>query len=241
MYKQKLYTNLRKFIVYKQTSFLVTVLLIGSFVTTTPLVAEGAEVLVAQVSNPRLKELLEEGRRQVDAGDYSGAIATYQQAASIDTRNAKIHSGIGYLYAQQGNFQLALAAYRRAIAIDPNNSDFYYAVGYVKGNLGDTSGAKEAYRRAIQLNRGNVNAYLGLGVTQTSLGDYESAKWAYEQAISLDNNNARTYELMGSMFKQRRQTQQASNVLQKAFNLYRRNNDPEGMNRVQALLQEIGG
>ena len=79
-------------------------------------------------------------------------------------------------------------------------------MGYIKGNLGDTPGAKEAYRRSIQLDRNNVNAYLGLGVTQSTLGDYESAMWAYEQAINLDKNNARTYELMGSMFKQRRQT-----------------------------------
>ncbi len=240
MYKQKLYETLRKFTVFKQTSFLVTFLLLGCVMTTTPLIAQ-AEVLVAQARNPQLKQLLEEGRRLVDTGDYNGAIAIYQQAANIDPRNAKIHSGIGYLYAQQGNFQLALAAYRRAIAIDSNNSDFYYAVGYIKGNLGDTAGAKEAYRRAIQLNRGNLNAYLGLGVTQALLGDYESAKWAYEQAINLNRNNPRTYELMGSMFKQRRQTQQASSVLQKARDLYRRSNDPEGLDRVEAMLREIGG
>ena len=226
---------------YKPTSFLVTVLLLGSFVTTTPAIAQDSEVLVAQASNPKLKEMLEEGRKLVDAGDYKGAIAIYQQAANLDRKNAKIHSGIGYLYAQQGNFPLALAAYRRAIAIDSNNSDFYYAVGYIKGNTGDTAGAKEAYRRSIQLNRGNLNAYLGLGVTQTALKDYESAMWAYEQAIELNKNNARTYELMGSMFKQRRQTQQASNVLRKALNLYRTGNDAEGMNRVQGILREIGG
>lgn len=203
--------------------------------------AAQAEVVVAQARNPELKQLFEEGRRLVDAGDYNGAIAIYQQAARLDPRNARIHSGMGYLYAQQGNFSLALTAYRRAIAIEPNNSDFYYAVGYIKGNMGDTNGAKEAYRRAIQINRGHVNAYLGLGVTQATLGDYEAAMWAYEQAINLDRNNARTYELMGSMFKQRRQSRQASNVLQKARDLYLRGNDQEGVDRVEAMLRDIGG
>jgi Flp pilus assembly protein TadD len=227
--------------VYKQTSFLVTVLLLGSVMTTTPVVAQGTETVIAQATNPRLKELLEEGRRLVDAGDYNGAIAVYQQAGQLDPRNAKIHSGIGFLYAQQGNFQLALASYRRAIAIDPNNSDFYYAIGYIKGNLRDTNGAKEAYRRAIQLNRNNFNAYLGLGASQTSLGDYEAAMWAFEEAIKLNSNNPRTYELMGAMFKQRRQTQQASNLLNKALDLYRRSNDAEGVDRVQAMLGQLGG
>ena len=226
--------------VYKQTSLIVSFLLLGCFVTTIPSVAR-AEVLVAQAKNSELKQMLEEGKRLVDAGDYNGAIAIYQKASALDPKNAKIHSGIGYLYAQQGNFQMALTSYRRAIAINPNNGDFYYAVGYIKGNLGDTKGAKEAYRRAIQLNRNNVNAYLGLGVTQSLLGDYESAIWAYERAINLDKNNARTYELMGSMFKQRRQAKQASNLLKKARDLYRRGNDSDGVERVEAILREIGG
>ncbi|MEA5502207.1 tetratricopeptide repeat protein [Halotia wernerae UHCC 0503] len=225
---------------YKRISLIVSVMLLGCYAATIPSVAQ-AQVLVAQAKNPELKQILEEGRRLVDAGDYNGAIAIYQQAATIDPKNAKIYSGIGYLYAQQGNFKGALASYRRAIAIDPNNSDFYYAVGYIKGNLGDTPGAKEAYRRAIQLNRNHVNAYLGLGVTQARLGDYEAANWAYEQAINLDKNNAQTYEFMASMYKQRRQTKQASSVLQKARVLYQRQNDSDGMARVDAMLRELGG
>jgi Flp pilus assembly protein TadD len=239
MYNQKLSSHLCKFSMYKPKSWLVTFLLLGSFMAT-PVVAE-AKVLVAQANNSELKQLLEEGRKLVDAGDYSGAIATYQQASKLAPKNAKIHSGIGYLYAQQGNFPQALTAYRKAIALNPNNSDFYYAVGYIKGNMGDTKGAKEAYRRAIQLNRGHVNAYLGLGVTQAALGDYESAMWAYQQAMNLDRNNARTYELIGAMYKQRKQTKPASNSLQKARDLYRRGNDVESVDRVEAMLRELGG
>lgn len=225
---------------YKRISFIASVLLLGCCTVTIPSVAQ-AQILVSQAKNPELKETLEEGRRLVDAGDYNGAIAIYQRAASLDPKNAKIHSGIGYLYAQQGNYQSALASYRRAIGIDPNNSDFYYAVGYIKGNLGDTAGAKEAYRKAIQLNRNHVNAYIGLGVTQARLGDYQAAMWAYDQAISLNKNNAQTYEFMASMYKQRRQIKQANTVLQKARILYQKQNDMDGVARVDAMLRELGG
>ncbi|QSJ19580.1 tetratricopeptide repeat protein [Nostoc sp. UHCC 0702] len=225
---------------YKRISLIVSVLLLGCCTVTIPSVAQ-AQVLVSQAKNPELKEILEEGRRLVDVGDYNGAIAVYQRASTLDPKNAKIHSGIGYLYAQQGNYQSALASYRRAIAINPNNSDFYYAVGYIKGNLGDTAGAKEAYRKAIQLNRNHMNAYIGLGVTQARLGDYEAAMWAYDQAISLNKNNAQTYEFMASMYKQRRQTKQANTVLQKARILYQKQNDLDGVARVDAMLRELGG
>jgi len=216
----------------------LSVLLLGGGAATIPSIAQ-AQVLVVQANNAELKRLLEDGKRLVDAGDYNGAIAVYQQAARMEPRNARIHSGIGYLHAKQGNFQAALAAYRRAIAINPNNSDFFYAVGYIKGNMGDTPGAKEAYRRAIQLNRNNVSAYVGLGITQSRLGDFRSANWAFEQAIKLDRNNAQTYEFMAAMYKQRRQTKQASNLLQKARDLYQRRNDADGVARVEAMLQQL--
>jgi len=224
--------------VYKHISFVLSVLLLGGGAATIPSIAQ-AQVLVVQANNAELKRLLEDGKRLVDAGDYNGAIAVYQQAARMEPRNARIHSGIGYLHAKQGNFQAALAAYRRAIAINPNNSDFFYAVGYIKGNMGDTPGAKEAYRRAIQLNRNNVSAYVGLGITQSRLGDFRSANWAFEQAIKLDRNNAQTYEFMAAMYKQRRQTKQASNLLQKARDLYQRRNDADGVARVEAMLQQL--
>jgi tetratricopeptide (TPR) repeat protein len=224
---------------YKRTSFLLTALLLGCFVTSTPVVVK-ADVLVAQADSSELKNLIEEGKRLVDARDYNGAIAVYQRAATLAPKNSRIHAGIGYLYTQQSDFTSALAAYRRAIAINPNNSEFYYAVGYIKSNTRDNKGAKEAYRRAIQLNRNNFNAYLGLGVAQTSLGDYEAAMWAYDQAINLDKNNPRIYELMGSMFKKRQQRTRANSVLRKALDLYRSGNDTEGANRVQTMLREIG-
>lgn len=225
---------------YKRISLIVSVLSLGFCAITVPSMAQ-AQVLIAQTTNPELKQLFEEGKRLVEANDYNGAIAVYQRAANIEPRNARIHSGIGYLHAQQGNFQPALAAYQRAISIDGNNSDFFYALGYVKGNLGDTNGAKDAYRRAIQLNRNNLNAYLGLGITQARLGDFTAANWAYEEAIKLNPNNAQTYEFMAAMYKQRRQNARASELLRQARNLYQRRNDYNGVNRVEGMLRELGG
>jgi tetratricopeptide (TPR) repeat protein len=225
---------------YKSAALLVTCVLLGGFTITTTSVAQ-AKPLEIQPNSDELKQLLEEGQTLVNAGNYNEAINTYQRAANLDPRNPKIYSGIAYLYAEQKQFQSALLFYRRAIALDPDNSDFYYAVGYVKGNLGNISGAKEAYRKSIQLNRSNLNAYLGLAVTQAALGDYSSAMWAYNRAIDLNKDYPPTYELMGKMFEQRHLTKQANTILQKALNLYRQSNDIEGINRVEGLLQRLGG
>ncbi|HEY9750721.1 MAG TPA: tetratricopeptide repeat protein, partial [Allocoleopsis sp.] len=124
-----------------------------------------ARTLIAQANSSNseaLSQLLKEGRKRVDAGDLSGAIAIYQQAASLDGKNAKIFSGIGYLQARQGNFPAAAAAYRQAVALDGKNTDFLYALGYSLANSGDNSGAAAAYRQAVALDGKNTEAYLGL-------------------------------------------------------------------------------
>jgi hypothetical protein len=43
------------------------------------------------------------------------------------------------------------------------------------------------------------------------------------------------------MFKQRRQTKQANNLLQKARSLYQQQNNADGVDRVEAMLRELGG
>ncbi|HYX16987.1 MAG TPA: hypothetical protein VE944_22070, partial [Nostoc sp.] len=70
---------------YKPTSIVLSVVLLGCFSLTIPSVVQ-AQVLVAQSKNPELKQLLEEGRRLVDTGDYGGAIAVYQRAARLDPK-----------------------------------------------------------------------------------------------------------------------------------------------------------
>lgn len=229
----------RLYTVYKGTSLVVSVILIGSIATTIPVIAR-SQVLVAQQSSSEVKQLLEQGRRLVDTGDYNGAIATYQQAAILEPKNATIYSGIGYLYAQQGNFPAALTSYRRAVSLNPNNSDYVYALGYVSGNLGDNAGAKDAYRRAIQLNRSNVNAYLGLATILTRVGEYDNAKWAFEQATNLDPRNPQAYEIRGTTLVKQGKSKEAIPVFRKARELYATQGKSESVARVEALLRNLG-
>ncbi len=225
---------------YKPTSFIISIILMGSITAITSPTAEAQTLIARSQSTPEVKRLLEEGRRLVNARDYDAALAVYQRAAALEPKNPTIHSGIGFLQAQSGNFRGALTSYRRAIALNGNNSDYYYAVAYIHGNLGDFKASKEAYRKAIQLNRNNVNAYLGLMVTQSRLGDYDAAKWAYEQLIEREPKNARAHELMGSIFKKQGKRQEAISQLRQARDLYERQRKFDGANRVDGMLRTLG-
>jgi Flp pilus assembly protein TadD len=140
-------------------------------------------------NNAELKQLLDEGRRLLDMGDYNGAIDNYQRALTIQPRNASIHSGIGILYVKQGNLPAARTAFQRAVQLAPNNADYQYALGYINANLGDYAKAKEAYRRTVQLNRRHFKGYMGLATVLTRLGENTNAMWAYQEAVKIDPNN----------------------------------------------------
>lgn len=96
----------------------ISVSLIG-LVAIEPPVSQ-AQVLVAQKSSSspsspyqrrqQLDKLLQEGRKLLDAGNFSGAISRYQQAAKLSPKNARIFSTIGYLQVRQGNLSAAAAA-----------------------------------------------------------------------------------------------------------------------------------
>jgi Flp pilus assembly protein TadD len=189
--------------VYKQTSFVLSFFLVGSLAInfSSPV---HAQVLTAQNrDNSELKQLLDEGHRLLDTGNYDAAINVYQQAATIQPKNASIHSGIGIVYIKQGNLQAALTAFRRAIQLNPNNADYQYALGYVSSNLGDYVTAKEAYRKAVQTNRRHVDAYMGLAVALMGLGERENAIWAYQEAAKIDPNNPSVGEFRNKVMMQR--------------------------------------
>ncbi|AKG22113.1 tetratricopeptide repeat protein [Calothrix sp. 336/3] len=225
---------------YNRTSLLISIFLLGGITTIVPTAAE-AQVLVAQKSTQRVRELLNEGRKLVDAGDYNGAIAIYQQAASLEPKNASIHSGIGYLYAIQNNMRASLAAYKRAVALNPNNGDYQYALGYVSATLGDIKGAKNAYRQAIQANRNHVNAYLGLATILMRQGEYENAGWAYVQLAKLDPRNPQVYELRGNILKKYGKAKEAIAYFKKARDAYAQQGKQDSVARVEAVLKQIGG
>lgn len=191
---------------YKHTSKVFSLILIGNIATNIFPPRATAQVLVAQrTSNSQFNQLLNEGHRLVDVGDYNGAISVYQQAATMQPKNASIYSGIGFSYIRLGNLPPALAAFRRAVELDPNNANYQYALGYVSGTLNDYPTAKEAYRRAIQANRGNVEAYIGLATVLLRLGETNNAMWAYGEAAKLDPRNPIVSQFKNNMLMQQRQ------------------------------------
>lgn len=66
------------------------------------------------------KTLWNQAADQYDAGDYSSAIATYNQLIERGFVNAPIYHNLGNSYFKDGQLGMAIWAYRRALKLDPD-------------------------------------------------------------------------------------------------------------------------
>ena len=85
--------------------------------------AQSRQPNLSDAEQEALDDLLIEGQDRVEAQDYDAAISLYREAIRIDPSNARLFSGIGYLYVQQGEYTAAIDPYQQAIALDPDNID----------------------------------------------------------------------------------------------------------------------
>ncbi|MGK7928345.1 MAG: tetratricopeptide repeat protein [Spirulina sp.] len=173
--------------------------------------------------NQQLNDLLRQARELADAGDYDRAIAAYERAANYDRRNAKIYSGIGYLYSLQGQYREAARAYERALAIERNNPDFQYAYAHCLAQMGDNGNAIRAYERAIQLDPRNAKSYMGLGVVLMREGNHERALQIYEDVARDNPQDGSVYGVMSTALLELDRPREAIERLRRAVQRYPNN------------------
>ncbi len=198
----------------KLTPYLAGCLLTLGLVSCVPSMVQAQTV---SQNKQQLNELLKQGREYINVGDLERALFSYQQAARLDGQNAKIYSGMGYIYTLQDNYSAAAKAYQQALNFDPDNPDFYYALGYSLANAGDYSNAATAYYYAIQLEPRNVKHYIGLGVVLLRQQNYQKASEVYQWVLALEPNNQEAHEIMGVALLEQNRLAEATSFLQNAM------------------------
>jgi Flp pilus assembly protein TadD len=152
-------------------------------------------------------ELVQDGIRLFEAGNFVGAIAKYDSALEADTRifdEWEIYKYLGAAYDGLGKFSEAIEAYDRSIAADPGHADVWVNRGVSYRQTGDLDLATESYDRALELDPENAEAHTSIGVIHILSGDAATAVEYLERSIELDptqgvshGNLAFAYGLLG--------------------------------------------
>ena len=85
------------------------------------LLALGLTPAFAADTAPDPAAVLQEARAAIDAGDYSGAMASLAEVVAADPQNADALNLLGYASRKSGDMTNAASYYQAALAINPNH------------------------------------------------------------------------------------------------------------------------
>jgi tetratricopeptide (TPR) repeat protein len=153
------------------------------------------------------------------SGKLDEAIAAYQQAITLDPKDAYPHNGLGIVYRALGRYDEAIAAYQQAITLDPKDAYPHNGLGIVYRALGRYDEAIAAYQQAITLDPKDAYPHNGLGIVYSDQGRYDEAIAAYQQAITLDPKDAYPHNGLGIVYSDQGRYDEAIAAYQQAITL----------------------
>ncbi len=148
--------------------------------------------LPGAMGNP-LDDLLQQGFRQMNAGNLFQAAQMFDEATRIDPGNVDAWHMRALVAAQQRQYDQAIALFEKALSIKPNFADAYLNLGNVYREAGKFPEALGAYKKAVRHEPDNALFHCNLGSGHHQLGEYQEARKAYGKSLHLDPNNADTY------------------------------------------------
>ncbi len=93
------------------------------------------------------------GHLYYDSGRFAEAVAPYQQAFAIDSRNVNLSTDLGTSLWYSGRPDEAIAQFTKSLAIDPTHPQTLYNLGIVKRDgKQDLAGAAQAWEKLLASN-----------------------------------------------------------------------------------------
>jgi len=105
----------------------------------------------AQSQNRQLETLIEDGQRDLDAGDFGGAVASFERATQMAPDNLEANRGLLLSYLQAKRLRDAENAGQSAIVRWPKDAQLQHWLGLVYFKEGQNAKALEQLRSAERL------------------------------------------------------------------------------------------
>jgi tetratricopeptide (TPR) repeat protein len=124
-----------------------------------------------------------------------------------------------------------------AVQINSNDAEAHFLLGELYTARGDEQGAYDAYRRAVNVDPTLLAAQAAIGALYLQRQEYVQAVLSYRRLTNgLPTNAGAHYNLALALWGQGFKGQ-AVDALRQARRLYERQEDLQGVDRVDALLE----
>lgn len=125
------------------------------------------------------------GIRFAQAGQWSDAIAAFEQAIAVNPSNPWAYFNMGSALQSAGRLQESVEAYRRSLAIGPDNAGTHCYLAEVLAEQGNFDQAFVSFRKALELKPDFPQATDSFGKYLRSVGKWEEAIAVYRHAIAI--------------------------------------------------------
>ena len=122
---------------------------------------------------------------QQNAGDLTGAAATFRRTIERDPKFAEGHYGLGCVLRELEDLPAAITSQRAAIALMPRRAKYWFELGAGLLQSGDPAAAEEPLRKAIELQPDHAEAHVQLGSALSALNRHQPALAAMRRGHEL--------------------------------------------------------
>jgi tetratricopeptide (TPR) repeat protein len=169
-----------------------------------------ALALVISGCTPAGPRALLRGKKDLDSGNYAGAVAQFKTATELLSTNAAAWNYYGVALQSAGQLDDAVNAYRRALELNRDLVEAHLNLGTLFLDQNNPDAAKTEFT-AYALRRPNDPAgWLRLGSAQLKLGETVAAERSFSAAYHLDTNNVEALNGFGLARIQRNKPEEAA-------------------------------
>jgi tetratricopeptide (TPR) repeat protein len=150
------------------------------------------------------QKLIDEGVDLHDKGEYDRAIASYDQALSLDKDNLTALTEKSLSLNAQNKFEQAVATCRLALEkypSSPKTQAVYLCYGNALDGLHKQTEAIEMYDQGIAKYPDFYQLHFNKGITQVGLNQVDGAIASLQRAISLNPKHASSHNALGRILK----------------------------------------
>lgn len=139
------------------------------------------------------QQWLNEGNTLYNLHQYEEALAAYEQARHLDSKNVAIYRSIATLLLDLNRYENALAVLEQASQLTSQDAWIYTQKGIAMRNTRQEEAALAAHDQAIQLSPKDHWVICEKAITLRAFKRYEEALPVHDQAIHANTNDAWVY------------------------------------------------
>lgn len=196
----------------------------------------GVLTSLTSLAAPTATELRSQGLAYREQGQFSAAIASFQQSLALDPDSLAGHVLLGWTHHKANQDAEAAVVLQQALALDPLHVPAWNALGIVYLVHQDYSASVAAHSWAAWLKPDNEIAYYNLSLALQGLQEDDWARITGQIAGRLEPDNPHPWIAVAIATWNAGDTQIASQSFQQAIRLDSRYQDPAFLN----YLDEAG-